>query len=76
MEALVLILIGIDLNLINFIRFLLLILFSSNALASNDDKLNVTTIIIIFIIAQILSIIGIVCLGLKKKKREKNLDEN
>jgi uncharacterized membrane protein len=52
-----------------------LILFSSNALAANEDKLDATTIIIIFIIAQVLSIVGIVSLGFKSKKKKKEDSE-
>jgi uncharacterized membrane protein len=52
-----------------------LILFSSNALAANEDKLDATTIIIIFIIAQVLSIVGIVSLGFKNKKKKKEDSE-
>jgi predicted permease len=52
-----------------------LILFSSNALAANEDKLDATTIIIIFIIAQVLSIVGIVSLGFKRKKKKKEDSE-
>ncbi len=47
-----------------------LIAFSTNVSAANNDKLDVTTIIVIFIIAQVLSIIGIVSLGFKKKKNK------
>lgn len=50
---------------------LLLILFSSNALAASESKLDATTMIIIFIVGQVLSIIGIVTLGFKRKNKKK-----
>jgi len=56
---------------IQLIIFFQLILISTNLFAANNDKLDVTTIIVIFIIAQIISIIGIVSLGFKRKNKKK-----
>jgi uncharacterized membrane protein len=73
----ILILIGIKLNkhTLKIIALWPLITLSSNALAANEDKIDATTIIIIFIIAQILSIVGIVSLGFKRKKKDKEKSE-
>jgi hypothetical protein len=62
-------------TMLKIISLLPLILFSSDALAATENKLDATTIIIIFIIAQVLSIVGIVSLGFKRKKKKKEDSE-